>query len=57
MKILLTAYLIFSLGTFILQLMTSDFLFVCKFNAGSCTSMVIEQAWHAITWPQYLLFA
>jgi hypothetical protein len=57
MKILLVAYLIFTLGTFVLQMVTSDFFLVCQYNAGACSAMVIEQTWHAITWPQYLLFA
>ena len=55
MKVLLVAYLTFCVGTFVLQIVTSDFFLICEYNAGACTAMVLEHTWHALTWPQYLL--
>lgn len=57
MKIFIVAYAMFSLGTLILQLFASDFFLVCEYNGGACTYLVLEQAWNALIWPHYLLFA
>ncbi len=55
MKVLLVAYMTFCVGTFILQIVTSDFFLICQYNGGACSAMVLQQTWHAFTWPHYLL--
>ena len=55
MKIFLIAYMIFGGAAFVLEATMSDLLVTCKYNGEACTQMAATQAWHALTWPQYLL--
>ena len=55
MKVLFVAYLTFCFGTFILQLVTSEFFVICQNSGGACTSLVLDHTWNALTWPHYLL--
>lgn len=55
MKIFIAAYLTFCAGTMVLQAVATDLLSICGTDNETCGELLREHAWHALTWPHYLL--
>ena len=56
MKIFVVSYFTFCAGTLILQVVATDLLSICWSDNETCGELLREQAWHALTWPHYLLW-
>ena len=55
MKVAIVFYIGLSLGAFVWQIATGDFIRQCEYNAGACTVAMKSYGLHALMWPKHLL--
>lgn len=53
-KVLLVAYTIVALGSLIWQMYVGEFLALCEFNAGACTTALTDYGVTALIWPSQM---
>ena len=57
MKIFVVAYLVFAAAAMVLQAVATDLWAICESDNIACGDLLREQAWHAVTWPHFMILS